>query len=224
MSTYFITGTDTGVGKTWATLALMKTLQNKGKIVVGMKPVASGCTNTDQGLRNDDALSLLQLSNEQGGKSLNYEMVNPYAFEQAVAPHIAAELLGKRIDIEKIAGHYDLLKKDSDCVLVEGVGGWCVPLGKDIMLSDMVNRLDLRVILVIGLRLGCINHALSTLAAIRADGARTHGWIVSHLDSDYACLDNTLDLFHSRINAPYLGCLPHMEKFDMDIAVSHVTI
>lgn len=218
MSDYFITGTDTGVGKTWVTLALMKAMQDKGKAVVGMKPVASGCQNTSAGLRNDDAVRILEQSNQ----ALNYETVNPYALERAVAPHIAAELMGVVIDIEKIAGEFSALKKEADSVVVEGIGGWCVPLSENIMLADVVNRLNLPVILVVGLRLGCINHALSTIRAIEADGVRLHGWITSQLDPGYACLKETMTTLQTHISAPLLGSLPHMEKFDLEILASHI--
>ena len=221
MSEYFITGTDTGVGKTWATLALMKAMQDKGKVVVGMKPVASGCTKIDEDLHNDDAVKILQQSSKRPSQTLDYKTVNPYAFEQAVAPHIAAGLAGVKIDIEKIADDFYLLKEGADCVLVEGIGGWCVPLGREDMLADLVKRLDLQVILIIGLRLGCINHALSTVRAIQADGVNLCGWMTSQLDPDYAFLEETMMTLQARISAPLLGNLPHMEKFDLEILASH---
>ena len=220
MSDYFITGTDTGVGKTWVTLALMEALQNKGETVVGMKPVASGCQNTSAGLRNDDAVRILK----QSSQDLDYKTVNPYAFEPAVAPHIAADVAGVVIDIEKIAGEFSTLKKEADSVVVEGVGGWSVPLGENIMLADVVNRLNLPVILVIGLRLGCINHALTTTRAIEADGAKLHGWITSQLDPDYACLNETMVTLQTRINAPFLGKLAYMESCDVEIAAGQLRI
>jgi dethiobiotin synthetase len=222
MSDYFITGTDTGVGKTWATLALMKAMQDKGKVVVGMKPVASGCQKTSVGLRNDDATRILEQSSSRGNQIINYKTVNPYAFEQAVAPHIAAELAGVVIDIEKIASEFSTLKKDADIVAVEGVGGWSVPLGAEIMLADIVERLNLKVILVIGLRLGCINHALSATRTIEGDGAKLHGWIGNQLDPDYACLNETMNTLQTRIDAPLLGSLPFMESFDLKTAASQL--
>jgi len=222
MSDYFITGTDTGVGKTWATLALIKALQDKGKTVVGMKPVASGCQNTSAGLRNDDARQILKQSSSRGDQTINYKTVNPYAFEQAVAPHIAAELAGVKIDVEKIAREFNTLKKDADSVMVEGVGGWSVPLGDNTMLADVVKRLGLPVILIVGLRLGCINHALSTVRVIEADGVKLHGWIGSQLDPDYTCLDETMITLQTRINAPLLGNLAYMESFDLKIACSQL--
>ncbi len=218
VSDYFITGTDTGVGKTWVTLALMKAMQNKGKVVVGMKPVACGCEKTSEGLRNDDAVKILKRSSQR----LNYRTVNPYAFEPAIAPHIAAEQVGVKIDIEHIASEFNTLKKNADGVVVEGIGGWCVPLGENVMLSELVNRLDLPVILVVGLRLGCINHALSAYRAIRADGASLHGWITSQLDPGYDCPDETMTTLRARINAPFLGSLPYLEKFDLEIQASHI--
>jgi len=220
MSDYFITGTDTGVGKTWATLALMKAMQNKGKIVVGMKPVACGCEATSEGLRNDDAVKIL----EQSSQSLNYKTVNPYAFERSVAPHIAADLEEIEIDIEKIAREFNKLKKNANNVVVEGIGGWNVPLGTDIMLAELVVRLNLPVILVIGLRLGCINLALSAAKIIEADGAKFHGWMTNQLDPYYECPDETMSTLRTRINAPFLGRLPYMEKFDLEILASHIMI
>jgi len=224
MSAYFITGTDTGAGKTWATLALMAALQNKGEAVVGMKPAASGCQSTGVGLRNDDAVRILKQSSSRGDQTIKYKTVNPYAFEQAVAPHIAAELTGTTIDIEKIASEFSTLKKNADSVVVEGVGGWWVPLGDDSMLADLVNRLGLPVILVVGLRLGCINHALSTVRAIEADGARLHGWITSQLVPDDACLNETMITLQTRINAPLLGSLHYMKHFDVEIAAGQLRI
>jgi dethiobiotin synthetase len=224
VSAYFITGTDTGVGKTWATLALMKALQNSGEVVVGMKPIASGCTKTVAGLRNDDAVKILELTNKKRSPSLEYKTINSYAFEPAVAPHIAADWSGEKIDIEKIADDFNFLHKEADSVLVEGVGGWSVPLGGNEMLVDMVRRLDLSVILVIGLRLGCINHALSTSRAIQSDGVKLQGWMTSQIDQAYAGVEETMDTFHSRINAPYLGSLPYMKKFDLDFLAGNINL
>ena len=224
MSAYFITGTDTAVGKTWATLALMAALQNKGEVVVGMKPVASGCQDTSAGLRNDDATRILKQSSSRGDQTINYKTVNPYAFEQAVAPHIAAELAGVVIDIEKIASEFNTLKETADSLLVEGIGGWYVPLGENTMLADLVSRLGLPVILVIGLRLGCINHALSTVRAIEADGARLHGWITSQLVPDYVCLNETMTTLQTPISAPLLGSLTYTKHFDVEIAAGQLRI
>lgn len=224
MPDYFITGTDTGVGKTWATLALMKAMQNKGQMVVGMKPIASGCERNFGGLRNDDAVKISQQSSKRANQTSDYNIVNPYAFEPAIAPHVAASMSGVVIDIEEIADKFYVLKSNSDSVLVEGIGGWCVPLGKDVMLADIVKRLGLQLILVIGLRLGCINHALSTARAIQTDGISLRGWMTSQIEPSYAYLEETLAVFHSRINAPFLGNLPYMEKLDASIAAGYIEV
>lgn len=224
MSAYFITGTDTGVGKTWATLALMKALQNQGEVVVGMKPVASGCTKTDAGLRNDDAVKILQLNSKSYPQPLDYKTINPYAFAPPAAPHIAAGWAGVKIDIQKVSDDFNLLQKDADSVLVEGVGGWCVPLSDNEMLADLVRRLDLAVILVIGLRLGCINHALSTCRAIQGDGVKLQGWMTSQIDQDYVGVEETLAAFRSRINAPFLGSLPYLERFNIEYLARHIKL
>ncbi len=218
MSDCFITGTDTGVGKTWAALALMRSMQNKGRVIVGMKPVSSGCQKTTKGLRNDDAVRILK----QSSQILNYKTVNPYAFEQAIAPHIAAAMAGVVIDIEKIAREFYTLKKNVDSVVVEGVGGWSVPLAAHTMLADIVARLDLKVILVVGLRLGCINHALSTAKAIGATSTKLHGWISNQLDPDYICVDETIATLEARVGAPLLGRLPYMNRFNIDHAAAQL--
>lgn len=224
MSDYFITGTDTGAGKTRATLALMQAMQKQGKTVRGMKPVASGCERTPAGLRNDDASKIMRQCSQFVGQEIDYKTINPYAFEPPIAPHIAADLCGEKIDLEIIARDFTVLKRKSDCMFVEGVGGWSVPLGADTMLSDLVKRLDLQVILVIGLRLGCINHALSTCKALQADGIRLCGWMTSQLVDDYACLPQTMSVFQARISAPFLGSLPYMEVFDVESAARQIML
>ncbi len=220
MTAYFITGTDTGVGKTWATLALMQALQNHGEVVVGMKPVASGCEKTGVELCNEDAVKILWLSSNN--QYLDYKIVNPYAFEPAVAPHVAARWAGVKIDIEKIVDNFNLLHKDADRVVVEGVGGWCTPLSDKEMSADLVRRLDLAVILVIGLRLGCINHALLTSRAIQSDGLKLQGWISSQIDQDYVGVKETMDVLHARIKAPCLGNLPYLEKLDPNFLARNI--
>ncbi len=163
---YFVTATDTGVGKTVVTLGLMQLLQAQGRSVAAMKPVASGCERHAAGMHNADALLLQQ----QASVALDYGLVNPYAFEPAIAPHIAAEQACITIDIEKINNKYNRLYKTVDCVLVEGVGGWLVPLNEDETLADLARRLGLDIILVVAIRLGCLNHALLTVDFHRGGG------------------------------------------------------
>jgi dethiobiotin synthetase len=147
---YFVTGTDTGVGKTVVTLGLMQCLQSQGHTVAAMKPLASGCDRLAAGIRNDDALLLQQ----QASVVLAYDQVNPYAFEPAIAPHIAAEEAGIIIDTYKIHHEYNRIKETVDFMLVEGAGGWLVPLNQEQTLADLAQLLGLDVIMVVAIRLG----------------------------------------------------------------------
>jgi dethiobiotin synthetase len=203
---YFITGTDTGVGKTAVTLGLMRLLQARGNTVVAMKPVAAGCEPTPAGLRNDDALRLQQ----QASIELDYAQVNPCAFAPAIAPHIAAEQAAVRIDIDKIIIKYIELYHVSGCVLVEGVGGWLVPLNADETLADLALQLELDVIMVVGIRLGCLNHALLTAAAITAAGCTLVAWVANQLPPALEGAQENINYLKSRISVPLLGVLPIM--------------
>ena len=174
---YFITGTDTGIGKTVVTLGLMRWLQDRGRRVAAMKPVASGCERTPQGLRNEDALQLQQ----QASMPLDYDVVNPYAFEPPIAPHIAASQAGVQIELDIIRQGVRLLAEHADLVCVEGVGGWLVPLNGEESVADLAVSLGLGVVLVVGMRLGCLNHALLTAQAIQASGASLAGWVANCL-------------------------------------------
>jgi len=201
---YFITGTDTGVGKTVITLGLMQLLQDRGLRVVAMKPVASGCERTAAGLRNADAMALRQ----QASVRLEYDRVNPYAFEPACAPHIAADRAGVRIDIGAIRTGFDALREQAEMVLVEGIGGWRVPLNDRETVADLAARLELGVILVVGIRLGCLNHALLTAAAIAASGLELAGWVANRLPPAPEFGDENISTLKSNICAPLLGITP----------------
>jgi len=210
---WFVTGTDTGVGKTHAAAALLRALSRRGISAVGMKPVASGCERTPQGLRNGDALALIAAS----GAPVLYDDVNPYAFEPAIAPHIAADLAGVRIEFDQIEAACDRLAADSRLVIVEGAGGWRVPLSETLGLSDLAARLGLGVILVVGLRLGCLNHALLTAEAIEADrGPPLVGWIGNQLDEPMPQVEANLATLRARIAAPCLGMIPFDPAIDPD--------
>jgi dethiobiotin synthetase len=201
---YFITGTDTGVGKTIVTLGLMQWLQDRGHRVAGMKPVASGCAATPQGLRNADAQQLQQ----QAGIELAYAAVNPYAFAPPIAPHLAAAAAGCRIDLDRIHARLQQLAGQADRVCVEGVGGWLVPLNERDAVADLALRLGLEVILVVGIRLGCLNHALLTLRAIEASGLRLAGWVANCLPPPADSLEENISTLKSMIYAPLLGIVP----------------
>ncbi len=200
----FVTGTDTECGKTQVSLALMAVLQGQGLSVLGMKPVASGCERAVEGLRNGDALRLAA----QGSVAVPYADINPYAFEAAIAPHIAAAREGIVIAPAVIRSACRRLAERADRVVVEGVGGWRVPLGPDDDVGSVARALGLPVVLVVGLRLGCLNHALLTAEAIARDGCRLAGWVANRIDPRMAVVEDNIRALRERIPAPCLGVLP----------------
>jgi len=202
----FVTGTDTGVGKTHASCVLLGALRARGLRAVGMKPVASGCRETPAGLRNEDAEALIAASAPMPA----YVDCNPYAFAPPIAPHIAARARGIDVRLEPMLAAHARLSQDADRVVVEGVGGWMAPLSDMLMQADLVRALDVPVILVVGLRLGCLNHALLSARAIAADGASLIGWIANRIDPDMAEVDANLATLRARIGAPLLGVLDHV--------------
>jgi dethiobiotin synthetase len=217
---FFITGTDTGVGKTAVTLGLMAHLQAQGQIVAAMKPVASGCERTAAGLVNEDALQLQR----QSSVVMPYALVNPYAFEPPIAPHIAAARAGVTIAIDTIRSAFDEIAGTVDIVLVEGVGGWQVPLNDDETLVDLVRALDLEVILVVGIRLGCLNHALLTAESITASGCVTSGWVANRLPpgADYA--EENINTLKSRLLLQFLGEVPAMERIEPRLIARYLSL
>jgi dethiobiotin synthetase len=204
----FITGTDTGCGKTEITLGLMQTLQQRGETVLGMKPVASGAQQTEVGLRNEDALRI----QAQCSGDLSYEQVNPYAYEPPIAPHLAAEACGQPIELERIQADCRRLAEKADRLIVEGVGGWLVPLAGDATLADLALRLQMPVILVVGLRLGCLNHALLTEAVMRQQGVSLLGWVANQVEPAMASLAGNLASLRERLSAPCLGLVPWLDE------------
>ena len=200
---FFITGTDTGIGKTRVTLAIIQAYKARGMKVSGMKPVASGCIEKDGELKNEDALIIQSISSEP----YSYKQINPYAFKEPIAPHFAAENAGTSIDIEKIVDAYNSLAEQNDIVIVEGAGGWRVPMSADFSTCDVVRALDIPVILVVGLRLGCINHALLTNQAIQSDNILLAGWVANCIDQDYQNVGKTVQTLARHITAPLLGKL-----------------
>jgi dethiobiotin synthetase len=209
MRTWFVTGTDTEVGKTVASCALVRELARRGHRVAALKPVASGCDSTADGLRNEDALSLMRAAN----LALPYELVNPCAYEPPIAPHLAAMECDRAIDLaEAAAGLARARELDADWVVVEGVGGWSVPLGPKIMLADLARAFTGEVVLVVGLRLGCINHALLTAQQVRRDGFRLVGWIANDVDPAMDRREENLATLEQRLSSPLLARLPWSES------------
>jgi dethiobiotin synthetase len=201
----FITGTDTGIGKTCVARLLVRELKERDYRCAAMKPVASGATLVNGQLCNDDALQLIK----ESGLDLSYPVVNPYVFEPPIAPHIAAEQTQTQIDLDEIESCYQALAKQADWVVVEGVGGWCVPLGPDYTTADLAVQLKLPVVLVVGLRLGCLNHALLTAAHIDACGGQLLGWVANSVDPGFDFMERNITSLRERLPAPLLGRLTY---------------
>jgi dethiobiotin synthetase len=214
---YFITGTDTGVGKTLVSCALLHAFAAQGKRVAGFKPVAAGCDARDH---NDDALALRAASSMQ----LTYGQVNPYCFPHAIAPHLAARHAGVRIEFKRILTSYHELAAQADEVVVEGAGGYLVPLNDKQTSADLVKALDLPLILVVGMRLGCLNHALLTVSAIAAHQLECAGWVANILDADMPALQENIETLRERIAAPLLGIVPYQAQPDAHAAATHLQL
>lgn len=198
---FFVTGTDTGVGKTLIACALLHAFARAGGRVVGMKPVAAGATCGDEGPLNDDVVQLRAAGNVQAA----LRMVNPYCFEPAIAPHIAAAQTGVTIDIEHIKQAYAQLAAMADTVILEGAGGFCVPLNSQEDSADLAQQLGLPVILVVGIRLGCMSHALLTAQAISARGLTFAGWVANRIDPTMPFAGENVVALGERLCAPLLG-------------------
>ena len=216
----YVTGTDTGIGKTFASCALLHALRGQGMRAVGMKPVASGCTWLDGGWKNDDALALQQAS----AVDVAYADINPFALEHPLAPELAARDAGTEVTLPPILDAYARLATKADAVVVEGVGGWAAPLSSSLMQVDLVRALELPVVLVVGLRLGCLNHALLSARAIEADGATLAGWIGSHVDPAMARVEDNLKMLQARLLAPCWGVLPHMPNAEPAAMAGHLRV
>ncbi len=198
---YFVTATDTDAGKTYIASALVRHFAAQGLKSVGMKPIAAGCELVDGVLQNADVQQLTQASNVDAPLSL----INPYIFEPPIAPHIAAQQAGVEIAIEKIQHAFTQLSQLADVVIVEGAGGFLVPLNNTQTMADLAASLNIPVILVVGMRLGCINHALLTVQAIKARGLKLAGWVANQIDPKMAMLAENTRTLKQRINAPCIA-------------------
>lgn len=201
MSGYFITSTDTNVGKTTAALCLMRHFKSLGKNVGCMKPVSAGCQKTPEGLRNNDAEQLIR----EASIELPYRLVNPFAYEPPIAPHIGAQLSGERIELNTINEYYHEIASKVDLVIVEGAGGWLVPVNDQQTMANVASALNIPVILVVGLRLGCLNHALLTVSSILQHNIPFAGWIANHLNEKMQSQDENLITLERMVPAPRLG-------------------
>ena len=201
MSGIFVTGTDTDCGKTTVSVALLNTLHEQGKLVAPFKPVAAGAEQVNGQWQNDDALRLMRAADS----SLPYEAVNPYCFQQAISPHLSRE--EQAIDMERLLAQSNALQAEHDLVLVEGAGGWLVPLDEQMDVADLAMQLQLPVLLVVGLRLGCLNHARLTEKAILSNGVPYLGWIGSVVDPNMLALDQNIVTLEEKLEGVCLGVL-----------------
>ncbi|MGH8337425.1 MAG: dethiobiotin synthase, partial [Gammaproteobacteria bacterium] len=216
----FVTGTDTGVGKTRIAAALCRALAARGTRVAGMKPVASGCMLTPEGLRNDDALALLAAMNVRAP----YGEVNPYAFSPAIAPHIAAREAGIDIDFAVLDLAYERLRMRSEVLIVEGAGGWLAPLDATRGFADLAAHWQLDVVLVVGLRLGCLNHALLTVESVERRGLHLRGWVANSIDPHFERLTENVATLERRIAAPCVGSVPFEPQADPESTARRLAV
>lgn len=220
--TYFVTGTDTGVGKTMVSAAILESAKAADKRTLAMKPIASGCESTPEGLRNEDALILQDAATE----SLPYDVINPIALAPAIAPHVAAEQAGKTVTAQRLIGFCRGLQiRPADLMLVEGAGGWRVPLNDRETYAALPRELGMPVILVVSLKLGCINHALLTAEAIRADGLEVAGWVANRVEPEVmSCEQETLNYLLTHLRSPCLGVLPWLENAEPVALAAYLNI
>ena len=207
---YFITGTDTNVGKTWATLALMTYFKQQNLSVIGMKPVASGCEKIDGEWRNSDALAIQKM----GSQFVDYSLLNPYAYELPISPHLAGK--ENPANLETILTNFQTLQNLADVVIVEGAGGWYAPLNDHETIADLAKKLNVPIILVVSIKLGCINHALLTSEAIQNADLNCAGWIAVCNDAGFEYVELTIESLVARLKIPLLGVLPYSEQADFE--------
>lgn len=215
---FFITGTDTEVGKTAVSCALLEAGRSAGLRTAAVKPVAAGL---DDSGRNEDALQLMASMTE----TMDYAQVNPVALAPPIAPHIAAEQAGRRLQASQLAGICrGVLTGPADLVLIEGAGGWRVPISPRETLADLARALQVPVILVVGMRLGCLNHALLTAEAVLRDGLKLAGWVANQPTGRMHCHEENLDSLRRLLPAPCLGEIPHLSPWDPKSAAKNLAI
>lgn len=204
---YFVTGTDTEIGKTFVAASLLTLARERGLRCAALKPVAAGCIRSDGGFVNDDAVRLMAAS----GADLDYRTVNPIALEPPIAPHIAARQAGITLDAHELAAHcLNALRDDIDFTIVEGAGGWLVPLNERETLAEVCIGIGARPVLVVGMKLGCLNHALLTSAAIDHAGAELAGWVANCPTPEMSAFDENVATLRARLPAPCLGVVPFL--------------
>lgn len=218
--TFFIAGTDTGVGKTLIANALLKVARDNGLSTLGLKPVAAGCYLRDDVWVNEDAWELLQHSSVEAG----YADINPVALREPMAPHIAAQREDVPLTAAPLVAHCRKQAERAEFCVVEGAGGWQVPLNDSETMADIATGIGAPVVLVVGMRLGCINHSLLSVAAIDAAGLQLAGWVANHIDADMAVAAENVTALEERIAAPLLGVVPVIENPGPLFAAPHLSI
>ncbi len=217
----FITGTDTDVGKTVVACGFLAAANQQGLRTAAIKPVAAGCEVTEQGMTNSDALQLQAAASHK----LSYQQINPVALEPAIAPHIAAAEAGLRMWASRLVGYCrGVSLMPVDMVVVEGAGGWRVPINSRETLADVARELECAVIVVVGMRLGCLNHALLTMEAIRRDGLQIAGWVANILDPEMPRLQENIDTLKQCINEPCLGTVPRLDDLSAERVADFLTV
>ena len=217
----FITGTDTDVGKTVVACGFLAAANQQGLRTAAIKPVAAGCEVAEQGMTNSDALQLQAAASHK----LSYQQINPVALEPAIAPHIAAAEAGLRMSASRLVGYCrGVSLMPVDMVVVEGAGGWRVPINSRETLADVARELECAVIVVVGMRLGCLNHALLTMEAIRRDGLQIAGWVANILDPEMPRLQENIDTLKQCINEPCLGTVPRLDDLSAERVADFLTV
>lgn len=217
---FFITGTDTGVGKTLIAAALIERFVQSGLATVGMKPIAAGARMVDRQMMNEDVEQLIAASNVDAPLM----HINPYVFEPAIAPHIAAKQAGIDVSMDRIITAFHALSECADLVVVEGAGGFLVPLNDTEDMADLASALALPVILVVGMRLGCLNHTLLTVASIKSKGLQLAGWVANGVQPAMENFDDNLQSLKQRIPAPCLGVIPWSEAINYQQAAGYLQL
>ena len=217
-NSFFITGTDTHIGKTEITCGLIHFFKNKANIVCGMKPVAAGTEDIDDQKINEDVYKFKKFN------SLNksIEIINPYSFDEAIAPHIASNKEKEDISFQKIRKNFLLLQKECDYLFVEGAGGYRVPLSKEKSIPDLIEYLNIPIILVVGIRLGCINHTMLTVESINNNKHHLFGWVANCIDLGMSEVDENINYLVNNIEAPFMGKVPFLKQMNYSKISDHL--
>lgn len=216
---FFITGTDTHVGKTYISVALLKAFRKKGFTTLGIKPIASGCIHNNGKLYSEDALALQEASSI----ALPYEKINPFAFLEPIAPHIAAKKASVELNIRLVKEKcFEAINFPADVCIVEGAGGWLLPLNDQELLSDFVLEMGFKIILVVGIRLGCINHALLTYEVMKNNNANLVGWVANIMDPNLISKDQVITSLRARLKVPCLGVINDQEKAEDKLLLDYL--